>query len=118
LDALNNINLSATVGFEDGGPETIVELGNPEQLVNAIEASEIEDEVEFIGGPERATIVHQSIDSIEEVWNQEVKQEPLELIKREDEETDADAVAVEETEVAPMMVTAPQTQDVYVTRSG
>ena len=75
LDALNNINLSTTIGFEDGEMETVAELETIEQLTEAIEAIELIDDVEFIGGPDYATVVHQSIDSIEEVWKQEIKQD-------------------------------------------
>ena len=99
LDALNNINLSNTIGFEDGEPETVAELETTEQLTEAIEEMELVDDVEFIGGPDRATVVHQSIDSIEEVWKQDIKEETIE------EEVENPAVA-------------PNHPEVYITRSG
>ena len=75
LDALNNINLSTKISFEDGEPETVAELETPEQAKDAIEAIELQDEIELIGGPGHATVVHQSINAIEDVWKQDIKQE-------------------------------------------
>ena len=109
LDALNNINLSTNIGFEDGEPETIAELETPAQVTDAIDAIELEDEVEFIGGPEHATVVHKSIDSIEDVWKQEIKQELNEEIVEEE---------VAKSDATPMIAITPSQPDVYITRSG
>ena len=111
LEALNNINLSTTIGFEDGEPNKVAELElkkdsmvTPEQLATAIDEIELEDDVKLIGGPERATVVHHSLDSIEEVWKQEMKQE----IKEE---------PIQEEDDAPHPIAAPEL-GVCITRSG
>jgi len=111
LEALNNINLSTTIGFEDGEPNTVAELElekdpmvTPEQLATAIDEIKLEDDVELIGGREYATVVHHSLDSIEEVWKQEMKQD----IKQE---------PIKEEDNAPDSITAPE-PGIYITRSG
>jgi hypothetical protein len=111
LEALNNINLSTTIGFEDGEPNTVAELElekdpmvTPEQLATAIDEIKLEDDVELIGGREYATVVHHSLDSIEEVWKQEMKQD----IKQE---------PIKEEDDAPDPIAAPE-PGVYITRFG
>jgi hypothetical protein len=82
----------------------------PEQLATAIDEIELEDDVELIGGPERATVVHHSLDSIDEVWKQEMKQE----IKQEPIEEQDDAP----NPIAATTMTGSPEPGVYITRSG
>jgi hypothetical protein len=101
LEALNNVDLNASIGFEEGAEADFQEAVDRimkdkegqaiDAVIGSAERLDDEDDVQIIGDRGKVDIIMQSVDSLEEVWHKtSVKAE----IKDEVSEEERDEVEI------------------------
>jgi hypothetical protein len=79
LEALNNVDLNASIGFEEGAEADFQEAVDRimkdkegqaiDAVIGSAERLDDEDDVQIIGDRGKVDIIMQSVDSLEEVWH-------------------------------------------------